>query len=149
MFESLAPLVSDYMPRTKPRYLRGGGNPTTLVHGVECGIDMFDCVLPTRTGRMGTAFSSEGRINLKNSRFTHDHGPLDPECHCPVCTGGYTRAYIHHLVKQKEMTGGILLSIHNISYLLQLMAAAREAIIAGTYGDFVRRWDALPASRDW
>ena len=149
MFESLAPLVSDYMPRTKPRYLMGVGNPTTLVHGVECGIDMFDCVLPTRTGRMGTAFSSEGRINLKNSRFTHDHGPLDPECHCPVCTGGYTRAYIHHLVKQKEMTGGILLSIHNISYLLQLMAAAREAIIAGTYGDFVRRWDALPASRDW
>ena len=149
MFESLAPLAGAYMPREKPRYLMGVGNPTTLVHGVECGIDMFDCVLPTRTARMGTAFSSEGRLNLKNARFIHDHGPLDGQCTCPVCTSGYTRAYIHHLVRQKEMVGSILLSMHNIYFLLDLMRRAREAIIAGTYGEFVRTWDSLPASQDW
>lgn len=149
MFETLEPLVSEYMPRTKPRYLMGVGNPTTLVRGVACGIDMFDCVLPTRTARMGTAFSSEGRINLKNARFTHDHGPLDEQCSCPVCQGGFTRAYLHHLVKQKEMLGGILLSQHNIFYLLQLMRDAREAIIAGSYSDFVTQWNTLPASNDY
>lgn len=149
MFETLVPLVSEYMPRNKPRYLMGVGNPTTLVHSVACGIDMFDCVLPTRTARMGTAFSSEGRINLKNARFTHDATPLDAQCHCPVCQGGYTRAYLHHLVKQKEMLGGILLSQHNIFYLLQLMRDTREAIIAGTYCDFVNKWNELPASNDF
>ncbi len=149
MFETLAPLAGDYMPRNKPRYLMGVGNPTTLVHAVACGIDMFDCVLPTRTARMGTAFSSEGRINLKNARFAHDKGPLDAHCGCPACTGGYTRAYLHHLVKQHEMAASILLSIHNVSYLLELMARAREAIIAGSYEAFVRSWDDLPAANDW
>ncbi|MGI6231091.1 MAG: tRNA guanosine(34) transglycosylase Tgt [Tractidigestivibacter sp.] len=149
MFESLEPLVSQYMPREKPRYLMGVGNPTTLVRGVACGIDMFDCVLPTRTARMGTAFSSEGRLNLKNARFQHDAGPLDSSCTCPVCTGGYSRAYLHHLVKQKEMVGSILLSMHNLYFLLDLMRRAREAIIAGTYGDFVSEWMSLPAAEDW
>jgi len=149
MFETLTPLASQYMPREKPRYLMGVGNPTTLVHGVECGVDMFDCVLPTRTARMGTAFSSEGRINLKNARFARDRGPLDSHCTCPVCTGGYTRAYIHHLVRQREMVGSILLSLHNVYYLLDLMRRAREAILAGTYRDFVSTWDGLPASKDW
>jgi queuine tRNA-ribosyltransferase len=149
MFETLAPLASEYMPREKPRYLMGVGNPTTLVHGVECGIDMFDCVLPTSTARMGSAFSSEGRLNLKNARFTHDHDPLDPGCTCPVCTGGYTRAYIHHLVRQREMAGSILLSMHNVYYLLDLMRRAREAIVRGEYASFVSEWDSLPAARDW
>ena len=149
MFESLAPLASEYMPRGKPRYLMGVGNPTTLVHGVECGIDMFDCVLPTRTARMGSAFSSEGRLNFRNARFTHDHGPIDPDCTCPVCTGGYTRAYIHHLVKQKEMVGSILLSLHNVYYLLELMRRARQAIVEHRYGQFVSEWDQLPAAKDW
>ena len=149
MFESLAPLASEYMPKGKPRYLMGVGNPTTLVHGVECGIDMFDCVLPTRTARMGSAFSSEGRLNFRNARFTHDHGPIDPDCTCPVCTGGYTRAYIHHLVKQKEMVGSILLSLHNVYYLLELMRRARQAIVEHRYGQFVSEWDQLPAAQDW
>lgn len=149
MFESLAPLASEYMPKGKPRYLMGVGNPTTLVHGVECGIDMFDCVLPTRTARMGSAFSSEGRLNFRNARFTHDHGPIDPDCTCPVCTGGYTRAYIHHLVKQKEMVGSILLSLHNVYYLLDLMRRARQAIVEHRYGQFVSEWDQLPAAQDW
>ena len=128
MFETLAPLVSEYMPKHKPRYLMGVGNPTTLVRGVGVGIDMFDCVLPTRTGRMGTAFSSEGRLNFRNARFAHDDGPIDPTCTCPVCTGGYSRALIRHMVTQKEMLGGILLSMHNIYYLLNLMQRARQAI---------------------
>ena len=149
MFETLEPLASEYMPRGKPRYLMGVGNPTTLVRGVSCGIDMFDCVLPTRTARMGSAFSSEGRLNFRNSRFTHDHGPIDEGCTCPVCREGYTRAYIHHLVKQREMVGSILLSLHNIYYLLDLMRRAREAIVEGRYGDFVSEWNQLPAAQDW
>ena len=149
MFETLAPLASEHMPKEKPRYLMGVGNPTTLVRGVACGIDMFDCVLPTRTARMGTAFSSEGRLNLKNARFATDNTPLDGNCTCPACAAGYTRAYVHHLVRQREMVGSILLSIHNVYYLLELMRKARAAIIAGTYGEFVRAWEDSPAANDF
>lgn len=149
MFETLAPLVSEYMPKHKPRYLMGVGNPTTLVRGVGVGIDMFDCVLPTRTGRMGTAFSSEGRLNFRNARFAHDDGPIDPTCTCPVCTGGYSRALIRHMVTQKEMLGGILLSMHNIYYLLNLMQRARQAIIEARYGAFVSDWMNSPAAVDY
>lgn len=149
MFETLAPLASEHMPKRKPRYLMGVGNPTTLVRGVACGIDMFDCVLPTRTARMGTAFSHEGRTNLKNARFARDAGPLDPACPCPVCTGGYTRAYLHHLVRQKEMLGGILLSMHNICFLLDLMARARQAIIEHRYAEFVSAWMDSAAAADF
>ena len=149
MFESLGPLASEHMPRHKPRYLMGVGNPTTLVRGVGLGIDMFDCVLPTRTARTGTAFSSEGRLNLKNARFAKDERPIDPGCGCPACAGGFSRAYVHHLVRQHEMLGSILLSEHNIFYLLDLMRRARESIIAGTYGAFVRDWMDSPASDDW
>ena len=149
MFESLEPLCAEYMPKGKPRYLMGVGNPTTLVRGVACGVDMFDCVLPTRTARTGSAFSSEGRLNLRHARFAHDHAPLDAACGCPTCTGGYTRAYLHHLVRQKEMAGSMLISQHNVWYLLDLMRRAREAIIAGTYADFVSDWMASPAAQDW
>ena len=149
MFETLAPLASQYMPRNKPRYLMGVGNPTTLVRGVACGIDMFDCVLPTRTARSGTAFSHFGRMNMKNAKYAHDHGPIDPECTCPVCTGGYTRGYIRHLVTQKEMLAGILLSIHNVYFLVHLMDLAREAIMAGTYKQFLDAWMSSPAANDY
>jgi queuine tRNA-ribosyltransferase len=149
MFETLAPLVSEHMPKGKPRYLMGVGNPTTLVRGVACGIDMYDCVLPTRTARMGSAFSSTGRINLRHARHAHDSSPLDAACTCPVCTGGYTRAYLHHLVRQKEMTASILLSMHNIYFLLDLMRRAREAICAGAYGAFLDDWMASTAAKDW
>ena len=149
MFESLEPLAAEYMPRSKPRYLMGVGNPTTLVRGVACGIDMFDCVLPTRTGRMGSAFSHEGRLNFRNARFARDFGPLDPKCTCPVCTGGYTRAHIRHMVTQHEMLGGILLSMHNIYFLLNLMREARTAIIEGRYEAFVRAWMDSPAAADY
>ena len=149
MFETLAPLASEHMPKGKPRYLMGVGNPTTLVRGVACGIDMYDCVLPTRTGRMGTAFSSHGRMNMRNAKWAMDTAPLDEACTCPVCTGGYTRAYIRHLVQSKEMLGGILLSMHNTYFLIDLMRRARQAIIAGTYAAFVDDWMASDAAADY
>ena len=147
MFETLG-AVCQAMPEGKLRYLMGVGNPTTLVRAVREGVDMFDCVLPTRTGRMGTAFSSEGRMNLRNAKFARDFSPLDRSCSCPVCRN-HTRAYIRHLVKQKEMLGGILLSIHNLHFLIDLMARAREAVLADAYEDFYREWMASPGADDY
>lgn len=148
MFETLGQ-VARALPEDRPRYLMGVGNPTTLVRGVACGVDMFDCVLPTRTARTGSAFTSEGRINLRHARFAKDPLPLDPQCGCPACSAGFSRAYLHHLVRQKEMLGSILVSEHNLYYLLDLMRRARQSIIDGTYGDFVRDWMDSPASCDW
>jgi queuine tRNA-ribosyltransferase len=149
MFETLAPLVSEHMPRTKPRYLMGVGNPTTLLRGIACGVDMYDCVLPTRTARMGGAFSHQGRLNLRNACHAHDERPLDEACGCPVCREGYSRAYVHHLVRQREMSASILLSTHNVFFLLDLMRSAREAIIAGTYAGFLDAWMGSDAAVDW
>ncbi len=147
MLESLAP-VCDLLPRNRPRYLMGVGNPTTLVQAIGLGIDMFDCVLPTRTARMGTAFSSEGRLNLRNARFARDFTPLDPACACPTCTG-YTRAYLRHLVNVKEMLGSMLLSIHNLHFLIDLTTRARLAIEAGEYAAFVSEWMNGPGAEDY
>lgn len=148
MFETLAPLASQYMPQNKPRYLMGVGNPTTLLKAISYGVDMFDCVLPTRTGRTGTAFSSQGRMNLRNAKYKRDFTPLDHECDCPVCSK-YTRAYLHHLIGQKEMLGSSLVSMHNIYYLCNLMQRAREMIIAGCYDEFLRDWMDSPAAADY
>ncbi len=148
MFESLEPLASQYMPKHKPRYLMGVGNPTTLVRAVACGVDLFDCVLPTRTGRTGTIFSSEGKLALKHARFKDDFGPLDPECTCPVCQK-YSRAYVRHLIQCKEMVGATLASLHNLYYLIDLMRQAREAICEQRYDEFVRAWMDSPAARDY
>ena len=147
MFETLGQ-VCQALPADRPRYLMGVGNPTTLVRAVGVGVDMFDCVLPTRTGRMGTAFSSNGRMNLRNARFDRDFGPLDKACSCPVCTG-HTRAYIHHLVKRNEMLGAMLLSQHNLFFLIDLMRQAREAVLAGAYDGFREAWMASPAAADY
>ncbi len=149
MFESLEPLVSEYMPSSKPRYLMGVGNPTTLVRAVACGVDMFDCVLPTRTARMGTAFSSAGRMNLRNARYKLDVAPLDERCSCPVCSAGYSRAYLHHLVRQHEMNAAIMLSQHNVYFLLNLMRQARLAVIEGRYQAFLDEWMASEACADY
>lgn len=147
MFETLGQ-VARALPDDRPRYLMGVGNPTTLVRAVGEGVDMFDCVLPTRTARMGTAFSSQGRMNMRNAKYTRDFTPLDPECSCPTCQN-HTRAYIRHLVKQDEMLGGILLSIHNLHYLLDLMRRAREAVLADAYAEFEAQWMASPAAKDY
>ena len=147
MFETLGQ-VARALPEDRPRYLMGVGNPTTLVRAVGEGVDMFDCVLPTRTARMGTAFSSQGRMNLRNAKYTRDFGPLDPACTCPTCRN-HSRAYLRHLVKQNEMLGGILLSIHNLHYLLDLMRRAREAVLADAYAEFQAAWMASPAAKDY
>ena len=147
MFETLG-TVAQACPEDRPRYLMGVGNPTTLVRAVREGVDMFDCVLPTRTGRMGTAFSSQGRMNLRNAKYKDDFTPLDHECSCPVCQN-YTRAYLRHLVKQNEMLGGILLSMHNLHFLIDLMARARQAVLDGEYEAFYQEWMASPGANDY
>jgi len=147
MFESLE-LTTGVMPADRPRYLMGVGNPTTLVHAIAAGVDLFDCVLPTRTARMGTAFSSEGRLNLKNARFAKDFSPLDPLCSCNTCQN-YSRAYLRHLIVSKEMLASVLVSEHNLHYLLDLTAKARAAIQAGTYQQFMHQWDTSPAADDY
>ena len=147
MFETLG-TVARALPEDRPRYLMGVGNPTTLVKAVGEGVDLFDCVLPTRTGRMGTAFSSQGRLNLRNARFAEDLGPLDPECTCATCTQ-YSRAYLRHLVNTKEMLGSTLISLHNLHYLIDLMRRAREAVESHTYRQFLDNWMASPAANDY
>jgi queuine tRNA-ribosyltransferase len=125
----------DMMPVDRPRYLMGVGKPDDLVGAVERGIDMFDCVLPTRSGRNGQAFTWNGPLNLRNARFAEDTGPLDERCACPVCTT-YSRAYIHHLVKSGEMLGAMLVTEHNLSFYQALMQGMRDAIAGARFNDF-------------
>ncbi|MBE9606104.1 tRNA guanosine(34) transglycosylase Tgt [Acetobacteraceae bacterium H6797] len=122
------------MPKDKPRYLMGVGTPSDLIGAVARGVDMFDCVIPTRSGRTARAYTSTGVLNMNNARHAEDLSPLDPECDCPACTK-HSRAYIHHLFKAGEMLGPMLLTWHNIRYYQHLMAQLREAIIAGTYAE--------------
>ncbi len=147
MLESLAP-VAGALPADKPRYLMGVGNPTTILQAIALGVDMFDCVLPTRTARTGTAFSSTGRMNLKNAKFSRDFGPLDESCTCPTCSN-YSRAYLRHLVVMKEMLGPMLISVHNLHFLLDLTARARVAIQNDTYGVFLQEWMDGPGADDY
>lgn len=147
MLESLAP-VAAMLPHDRPRYLMGVGNPTTMLRAIALGIDMFDCVLPTRTARTGTAFSSTGRMNLRNAKYARDTGPLDPACSCSTCTG-YTRSYLRHLVTMKEMLGATLISVHNLYFLLELARRARVAIEAGTYAAFLSAWLNGPGADDY
>jgi len=132
--------VLDYtcpaLPEKKPRYLMGVGTPDDLLQSVARGVDMFDCVMPTRAGRHGQAFTRFGKINLKNARHAEDHRPLDEASVCPA-TNDYSRAYLHHLVKCNEALGGMLLTWNNLAYYQQVMAGAREAISAGRYADYV------------
>jgi queuine tRNA-ribosyltransferase len=113
----------------------GVGKPDDIVGAVERGIDMFDCVLPTRSGRTGQAFTSDGPINIRNAKFGEDKGPLDPSCACPVCAT-WSRAYLHHLVRAGEILGAMLMTEHNINFYQQLMAGLRDAIGAGRLGAF-------------
>ncbi|BBH19281.1 queuine tRNA-ribosyltransferase [Paenibacillus baekrokdamisoli] len=123
------------LPTTKPRYLMGVGSPDALIDGSIRGIDMFDCVLPTRIARNGTTMTSSGRLNIKNAKFAEDFGPLDSECSCYTCTN-YSRAYIRHLIKADETFGLRLTTIHNLHFLLQLMRDVRQAIMDDRLLDF-------------
>ena len=125
----------DQLPADKPRYLMGVGKPDDIVGAVERGIDMFDCVLPTRSGRTGQAFTRRGPLNIRNARHAEDTGPLDAACPCPVCAT-WSRAYLHHLVRAGEILGAMLMTEHNIWFYQTLMADLRAAISAGTLPQF-------------
>ena len=134
MFETVAD-AAPLLPADRPRYFMGIGDPEGILEVIERGVDMFDCVLPTRMGRTGTALTSAGRLNLKNARFARDERPLDGRCDCPACVR-FTRGYIRHLVNQQELLGLRLLTLHNLRFLLQLTAEARTAIEAGKLASF-------------
>jgi queuine tRNA-ribosyltransferase len=123
------------LPQDRPRYLMGVGKPADLVGAVQRGVDMFDCVLPTRSGRTGQAFTRQGALNLRNARHAEDPSPLDPLCRCPACKG-FSRAYLHHLTKAGEILASMLLTAHNLTYYADLMASLRAAIGAGRLADF-------------
>ena len=129
------------LPAGKPRYLMGVGKPDDIVGAVERGIDMFDCVLPTRSGRTGQAFTRDGPLNLRNARFAEDQEPLDPECPCPVCRT-WSRAYLHHLVRAGEILGAMLMTEHNIWFYETLMADLRAAIAAKRLESFANSFRA-------
>ena len=132
---------TDMLPQDRPRYLMGVGKPIDLVEGVARGVDMFDCVLPTRSGRHGQAWTWDGPINLKNARFGEDDTPLDPDSECPA-SRDYSKAYLSHLIRAEEILGQVLLSWHNIAFFQALTLAMREAIAEGRFEAFRRSFAA-------
>jgi queuine tRNA-ribosyltransferase len=134
MLEMIA-LTTPVLPANRPRYLMGVGTPDDIVEAVRRGVDMFDCVLPTRAGRHGVAYTRFGKVNLRNARHADDPRPLDAESDCPA-SRDYSRAYLHHLIKAGESLGGMLLTWNNLAYYQTLMAGIRTAIAGGAFGDF-------------
>lgn len=130
--------VAPEMPEGRPRYLMGVGTPADLVRAIGCGLDLFDCVLPTRNARNGQAFVSSGRLVVKNARYRSDRMPLDPECECPVCSGGFSRSYIRHLYLAGEILAHRLLSEHNLHFYQGLVRRARNAIMDGGFSDWAQ-----------
>ncbi len=126
---------ADWLPEEKPRYLMGVGSPDCLIEGVARGIDMFDCVIPTRIARNGMAYTSFGKVAIKNKQYERDFTPLDPKCDCYTCRN-YSRAYLRHLFKAGEILSSILLTHHNIHYLLDLMKQIRTAIEEDRFEEF-------------
>jgi queuine tRNA-ribosyltransferase len=143
--------VLDYapemLPEDRPRYLMGVGKPDDIVGAVARGVDMFDCVLPTRSGRTGQALTRWGAINLKNARHVDDPRPLDAECACPTCQG-YSRAYLHHVFKAGEIISSMLLTWHNLHYYQELMGGLRDAVSTGTLAAFIEDFEARRARGD-
>lgn len=135
------------LPADRPRYLMGVGTPADLVGSVARGVDMFDCVMPTRSGRTGQAFTARGKVNLRNARHQDDPRPLEEGCRCPACTQ-FSRAYLHHLQRSEEMLGPILLTWHNLTYYQDLMAGIRQAVASGSFADFAAEFHATQALGD-
>ncbi len=146
MFEVLD-TTPGMLPDDRPRYLMGVGKPDDIVGAVMRGVDMFDCVLPTRSGRTGQALTRRGAVNLKNARHADDPRPLDPDCGCPACRS-YSRAYLHHVFKAGEIIAAMLLTSHNLHYYQELMAGLRAAIADGRLAAFVAAFDAARAAGD-
>jgi queuine tRNA-ribosyltransferase len=135
------------LPADRPRYLMGVGKPADLVGAVQRGVDMFDCVLPTRSGRTGQAFTRRGTVNMRNARHQEDTRPIDPDCACTTCAA-HSRAYVHHLFRAEEMLGPILLTAHNLYYYQELIAGLRVAIAAGSLADFAATFAATQTQGD-
>jgi queuine tRNA-ribosyltransferase len=132
-------LVAPELPAGKPRYFMGIGDPVGILQVVALGVDMFDCVLPTRLARHGTALTNDGRINLKNAPYRRDLGPLDPACFCETCAG-YSRAYLAHLVRENELLAHRLVTLHNVHFIGELCRRARAAVVEGRYGAWMEAW---------
>ncbi|HEY1012406.1 MAG TPA: tRNA guanosine(34) transglycosylase Tgt, partial [Herpetosiphonaceae bacterium] len=143
MLEVTTPLL----PAGKPRYLMGVGSPEDLLEGVARGVDMFDCVLPTRLGRNGSLFVPDGRLNISNAQFAREDAPIDPTCDCTTCAR-FSRAYLRHLFRTGEVLALRLATLHNIRFLIRMMEQARAAILAGRYqsfmDDFLSRFRTIP-----
>ena len=131
--------VEPFMPKNKPRYLMGVGTPGNILEGVRRGIDLFDCVMPSRNARHGHLFTDSGIINMNNKKYENDLSPIDPECDCPVCKN-FSRAYIHHLIKAKEMLAARLCVMHNLYFYNSLMEKIRNALDEGTFEDFYQKY---------
>ena len=131
--------LPEHMPKNKPRYLMGVGTPSDLVEGVECGVDMFDCVMPSRNARNGYLFTSKGVVKIRNAKYKKDTGPLDVNCDCSTCKN-YSRAYLHHLQKTNEILGSRLNTLHNLHYYQNLMHLMREAIKANSFTEFKKKF---------
>ena len=137
MYEAVE-FTAELLPRDRPRYLMGVGTPEDLLEGVARGIDMFDCVMPTRNARNACAFTSEGKVILKNARYARDGGPIDPNCACAVCRR-YSRRYLRHLFVTGEMLGAILTTHHNLHFYLDTMRRIRQSLLFGEFEEFHRR----------
>jgi queuine tRNA-ribosyltransferase len=144
---SVLDYAPDFLPEDRPRYLMGVGKPDDIVGAVERGIDMMDCVLPSRSGRTGQAWTARGPVNMRNARHKDDQRPLDEDCDCPACRA-YSRAYLHHVVKADEIIGSMLLTWHNLHYYQVLMQGLRDAIAAGRLAAFVAGFHAKRAAGD-
>ena len=138
MLQTLA-AVAPQLPSEKPRYAMGIGDPVGILQVVSLGVDMFDCVLPTRLARHGAALTAGGRVNLKNASYRRDFGPLDPGCSCEACQG-YSRAYLSHLVRENELLAHRLVTLHNVHFVGELCRQARAAIFEGCYEEFMKAW---------
>lgn len=139
--------TTPHLPQDRPRYLMGVGKPSDLVGAVQRGIDMFDCVMPTRSGRNGQAFTRRGTINIRNARHAEDPRPIDEQCRCPACRN-YSRAYVHHLVRSDEILGAMLMTAHNLTYYQDVMQGLRAAIAEGRLSAFIADFHASEAQGD-
>jgi queuine tRNA-ribosyltransferase len=138
MVRHTAPLL----PQDRPRYLMGVGKPLDILAGIAAGVDMFDCVLPTRNARNGTLYTSLGQVNIKRAEFSRDPAPLDPGCSCYTCRN-FTRAYLRHLWVSRELLAHQLNSIHNLAFFLDLTAGARQAVLQGRFSDYHEHWKGI------
>lgn len=139
---AMTALCCDLLPEDKPRYLMGVGTPLDLIESVALGVDMFDCVMPTRNARNGTLFTSQGKVNIRNAKYRLDQAPLDPHCQCYTCKN-FTRSYLRHLFVCGELTALRLLSLHNLSYYLNLMAEIRIGIENNTFEELLKHHQSL------